>query len=54
MPLSDRVRPTIEAAPWVIEEIKRLETELAEAYEELHKLRSEHKSERRNDRKPGA
>jgi hypothetical protein len=27
--LSDRVRPNSEAAPWVIEEIKRLEAELA-------------------------
>lgn len=26
--LSDRVRPNCEAAPWVIEEIKRLESEI--------------------------
>lgn len=28
MKLSDRVRPDVEAAPWVIEEIKKLEAEL--------------------------
>lgn len=27
MSLSDRVRPDVEAAPWVIEEIKKLEAE---------------------------
>ena len=27
--LSDRVRPNVEAAPWVVEAIKKLETELA-------------------------
>lgn len=27
MSLSDRVRPNVEAAPWVIEEIKKLEKE---------------------------
>lgn len=37
--LSDRIRPNSEAAPWVIDEVKRLETELAEAYEELRKQR---------------
>lgn len=29
MSLSDRVRPNVEAAPWVIEEIKKLEKENA-------------------------
>jgi BarA-like signal transduction histidine kinase len=28
--LSDRVRPNSEAAPWVIDEIKKLEVELAD------------------------
>ena len=28
MSLSDRLRPNIEAAPWVIEEVKKLEVEL--------------------------
>lgn len=31
--LSDRVRPDVEAAPWVIEEIKELESLLARAVE---------------------
>lgn len=39
MPLSERCRPDIEAAPWVVEEIKRLEAELADAYAELRKQR---------------
>lgn len=39
MSLSERVRPNIEAAPWVVEEIKRLEVELVEAYAELRKQR---------------
>jgi hypothetical protein len=39
MSLSDRLRPGVEAAPWVIEEVQRLESELAEAYAELSKLR---------------
>ena len=29
--LSDRVRPNVEAAPWVVEAIKKLEIELAVA-----------------------
>jgi len=29
MPLSQRIRPDVEAAPWVIEEIKNLETALS-------------------------
>ena len=29
MSLSDRIRPDCEAAPWVIKEVKQLETELA-------------------------
>lgn len=39
MKLSDRIRPNVEAAPWVIEEVKRLEWELSKAYTELLKLR---------------
>lgn len=39
MKLSKRVRPNCEAAPWVIEEIKRLEKELSDAYLELCKIR---------------
>lgn len=39
MKLSERVRPNCEAAPWVIEEIKRLERELADAYLEFRKIR---------------
>jgi hypothetical protein len=38
-PLSERIRPNSEAAPWVIDEVKRLERELAEAYAELRKQR---------------
>lgn len=30
MKLSDRLRPDVEAAPWVIEEVKKLEQERAE------------------------
>ena len=39
MKLSERVRPDCEAAPWVVEEIKRLERELFDAYLELRKIR---------------
>jgi len=39
MKLSERVRPDCEAAPWVVEEIKRLERELSDAYLELRKIR---------------
>ena len=35
MSLSDRVRPNIEAAPWVIEEVKELEKAYQEQEEEL-------------------
>lgn len=35
--LSDRVRPGVEVAPWVVDEIKKLEKELHEAYIELGK-----------------
>lgn len=38
MSLSERIRPNCEAAPWVIEEVKQLELELAEVYAELRKL----------------
>ena len=34
MSLSDRVRPDCEAAPWVIEEIRKLEADLEKAREE--------------------
>ena len=37
MKLSDRVRPDVEAAPWVIEEIKKLEAEL-EVAQKFHKV----------------
>ena len=36
--LSDRVRPNCEAAPWVIEEIKRLEEELRLAHQDRSNL----------------
>jgi hypothetical protein len=39
--LSDRVRPDVEAAPWVIKEIQRLEEELDSVYLELYKQKSE-------------
>lgn len=32
MSLSERLRPEVEAAPWVIEEVKRLEEELDAAW----------------------
>lgn len=35
MALSDRIRPDVEAAPWVIEEVKKLETKL-ENYKRSH------------------
>ena len=34
--LSDRIRPSCEAAPWVCEEVKNLERQLAEAQAQLH------------------
>lgn len=39
MSLSERIRSNAEAAPWVVEEVKTLEKELAEAYLELRKIR---------------
>lgn len=36
-PLSQRLRPDVEAAPWVIEKVELLEQELADAYRELWK-----------------
>jgi hypothetical protein len=39
MKLSERIRPNCEAAPWVIEEVVRLERELLEAYDEMNKIR---------------
>lgn len=37
--LSKRLRPGIEAAPWVIKEVEVLERELNSAYLELRKIR---------------
>lgn len=47
--LSDRIRPNVEAAPWVVEEVKRLEQRLDAAYakgresmrEEMNKLKED-------------
>ena len=39
--LSQRVRPNSEAAPWVVEEIKLLESELEVAKAELQKLKND-------------
>jgi hypothetical protein len=39
MKLSDRLRPDVEAAPWVIEEVKKLEKELGDAYLEMRKIK---------------
>lgn len=41
MKLSDRVRAGSEAAPWVIEEIRRLEDELDSAICEVYKKEDE-------------
>ena len=38
--LSKRLRAGVEAAPWVIEEIEKLEQELNDVYLEMYKLRS--------------
>ena len=35
MSLSDRIRPNCEAAPWVVEEVKKLERENAALREKL-------------------
>ena len=40
MSLSDRIRPNIEAAPWVVEEIAKLEQQLATITAERDKLDS--------------
>jgi hypothetical protein len=40
--LSDRVRPDVEAAPWVIDEIKRLELELDIANLEIRRIEGEY------------
>lgn len=42
--LSDRVRPGVEAAPWVVGEIKALEQELRDAYLEMAKVRPDVKA----------
>lgn len=39
--LSARVRPNSEAAPWVVEEIKNLESELETTKAELQTLKNE-------------
>lgn len=39
MSLSDRIRPNHEAAPWVCEEVKRLEAELVTLRDENEALR---------------
>jgi hypothetical protein len=38
-PLSSRVRPNCEVAPWVLTEIRELELRLQAAYDELNKIR---------------
>jgi len=35
LPLSARIRPGVEAAPWVIEEIRKLEAQLAPGQQQL-------------------
>lgn len=37
--LSKRLRAGVEASPWVIEEIEKLEQELNDVYLEMYKLR---------------
>lgn len=37
--LSDKLRPNSEAAPWVVEEVKKLEDELAEARRDAERYR---------------
>lgn len=39
-PLSSRIRPNCEAAPWVVAEVRELELRLQAAYDELNKIRS--------------
>ena len=39
MSLSARIRPDVEASAWVIEEVKKLEQDLASAYLEMRKVR---------------
>jgi chromosome segregation ATPase len=39
--LSDRLRPDIECAPWVIAEVKKLEAALAASQQEVERLRAE-------------
>lgn len=42
--LSDRVRPGVEAAPWVVEAIKALEQELRDVHLEMAKVRPDVKA----------
>lgn len=41
MNLSDRIRPNVEAAPWVIEEVRQLEQQHAELTMSYHRLMAE-------------
>ena len=41
MSLSERLRPEVEAAPWVIEEVKKLEEELDAARMAVHLVKKE-------------
>lgn len=41
MPLSERIRPNSEAAPWVVDEVRELERKLAETEAELARVRQE-------------
>lgn len=41
MSLSDRIRPNMEAAPWVIEEVKKLEAEVERLRNGLRTIREE-------------
>ncbi|MEA5097600.1 MAG: hypothetical protein VB032_03600 [Burkholderiaceae bacterium] len=36
MKLSEKIKPNVDAAPWVIEEIGKLEARLEKSLEELH------------------
>lgn len=41
MSLSERLRPEVEAAPWVIEEVKKLEEELDAARRAVYLVKKE-------------